>query len=48
MTRFLAEQLATSHWYDMAPARRDFGYVPRVSFGEGLCRLSRAWSLPSQ
>ena len=28
MTRFLAEQLATTHWYDMAPARRDFGYVP--------------------
>jgi 2-alkyl-3-oxoalkanoate reductase len=48
VTRFLAEQLATSHWYDMAPARRDFGYAPRVSFDEGLRRLSRAWSLPSQ
>jgi 2-alkyl-3-oxoalkanoate reductase len=46
MTRFLAEQLATSHWYDMAPARRDFGYAPRVSFDEGLRRLSRAWSSP--
>jgi 2-alkyl-3-oxoalkanoate reductase len=46
MTRFLAEQLATAHWYDMAPARRDFGYAPRVSFDEGLCRLSRAWSSP--
>lgn len=39
MTRFLAEQLSTSHWYDMAPARRDFGYVPRVSFDEGITRL---------
>lgn len=39
MTRFLAEQLSTSHWYDMAPARRDFGYVPRVSFNEGITRL---------
>lgn len=39
MTRFLAEQLSTTHWYDMAPARRDFGYVPRVSFHEGLTRL---------
>ena len=42
MTRFLAEQLATSHWYDMEPATRDFGYVPRVSFHEGLTRLKAA------
>ncbi len=42
MTRFLAEQLATTHWYDMAPARRDFGYVPQVTFDEGLARLSAA------
>jgi 2-alkyl-3-oxoalkanoate reductase len=47
MTRFLAEQLATSHWYDMAPARRDFGYAPRVSFDEGLRRLARAWPDPA-
>ncbi|NLA69274.1 MAG: NAD-dependent epimerase/dehydratase family protein [Gammaproteobacteria bacterium] len=40
MTRFLAEQLSTTHWYDMAPARRDFGYVPRVSIAEGLERLA--------
>ena len=40
LTRFLAEQLATTHWYDMGPARRDFGYVPRVSIAQGLERLS--------
>ncbi|MCY7353838.1 MAG: NAD-dependent epimerase/dehydratase family protein [Lysobacter sp.] len=39
MTRFLAEQLSTTHWYDMTPATRDFGYVPRVSIAEGLKRL---------
>ena len=39
MTRFLAEQLSTSHWYSMAPATRDFGYVPKVSMDEGLERL---------
>ncbi|MGX9721451.1 2-alkyl-3-oxoalkanoate reductase [Stenotrophomonas acidaminiphila] len=39
MTRFLAEQLCTPHWYSMEPARRDFGYVPRVSIEEGLRRL---------
>ena len=42
LTRFLAEQLATTHWYDMAPATRDFGYVPRVSIDEGLQRLTQA------
>ena len=42
MTRFLAEQLSTTHWYDMAPARRDFGYVPVVSIHEGLTRLKAA------
>jgi len=43
MTRFLAEQLATAHWYSMEPARRDFGYVPKVSFDEGIMRLKAAW-----
>ncbi|KGM51272.1 3-beta hydroxysteroid dehydrogenase [Lysobacter concretionis Ko07 = DSM 16239] len=39
MTRFLAEQLATTHWYDMAPATRDFGYRPAIGFDEGLARV---------
>ena len=43
MTRFLAEQLSTTHWYSMEPARRDFGYVPKVSIEEGLQRLRAAW-----
>ena len=42
MTRFLAEQLSTAHWYDMAPAARDFGYRPRVSFDEGITRLKQS------
>lgn len=44
LTRFLAEQLSTTHWYDMAPAARDFGYVPRVSTAQGLERLAHAWA----
>ena len=43
LTRFLAEQLATTHWYDMAPATRDFGYVPRVTIAQGLARLAASW-----
>ncbi|MEO6517788.1 MAG: 2-alkyl-3-oxoalkanoate reductase [Pseudoxanthomonas sp.] len=42
MTRFLAEQLSTTHWYDMAPATRDFGYRPRISFDEGITRLKQS------
>lgn len=39
MTRFLAAQLATSHWFDIGAARRDLGYQPRVSTEEGMRRL---------
>ena len=42
MTRFLAAQLATSHSYDMGPARRDFGYEPEVGMEEALERTV-AW-----
>ena len=31
MTRFVAAQLATAHWYDLTAAREDFGYAPVVS-----------------
>lgn len=43
MTRFLAEQLSTAHWYSMEPARRDFGYVPKVTMEEGLRRLAASF-----
>jgi nucleoside-diphosphate-sugar epimerase len=39
MTRFLAVQLGTSHWFDISAARRDLGYEPAVSTEEGLRRL---------
>ncbi|MCC6492804.1 MAG: NAD-dependent epimerase/dehydratase family protein [Pirellulales bacterium] len=42
MTRFLAEQLARSHWFDISAAKRDFGYAPLVSMAEGTERLA-AW-----
>ncbi len=41
MTRFLARQLSTTHWFRIDAARRDFGYEPRVSIAEGLMRLER-------
>jgi nucleoside-diphosphate-sugar epimerase len=44
MTRFVAEQLSTPHWYDISAAARDFGYVPRVAMDEGLARLAAWWT----
>jgi nucleoside-diphosphate-sugar epimerase len=41
MTRFLAGELATSHWFDLSAARRELDYTPRVSVDEGLERLKR-------
>ena len=42
MTRFLARQLATDHWFDIGAARRDLGYEPVVGLDEGFRRLERA------
>jgi 2-alkyl-3-oxoalkanoate reductase len=39
MTRFLAEQLSTSHYYNIAAAKRDLAYQVEVSIAEGLRRL---------
>ena len=39
LTRFLAGQLATSHYFDISGARRDFGYAPRISTSEATDRL---------
>ena len=40
MTRFLAEQLAKSHWFSIDRARNDFGYSPKISTSEGMDRLT--------
>jgi nucleoside-diphosphate-sugar epimerase len=42
MTRLLAAQLATSHYFDISRARQDFGYRPKVSTAEGMERLAEA------
>lgn len=44
MTRFLASELSTAHWFDISAARRDLGYQPKVSVAEGLSRLRHSFS----
>jgi nucleoside-diphosphate-sugar epimerase len=42
MTRFLARQLATAHWYDTRATREALGYTPTISMDEGFERLTAA------
>ncbi len=42
MSRFLAEQLAKSHWFSIKQAKEDFAYNPEISTEEGMTRLV-AW-----
>jgi nucleoside-diphosphate-sugar epimerase len=39
MTRFLAAQLARHHYFNIARAKNDFGYSPRISTTEGMQQL---------
>ena len=41
MTRFLAEQLSTAHWFDQRRTREVLRWTPRVSIAEGLAALAR-------
>lgn len=42
LTRFVAQQLATAHWYDLSAIRRDLGYAPLVTTAEGLAKLGKS------
>ncbi|MFI7482900.1 NAD-dependent epimerase/dehydratase family protein [Kocuria sp. M1R5S2] len=40
MTRFLAEQLSTAHWFDQRTTREVLGWAPEVGLEEGMERLA--------
>jgi 2-alkyl-3-oxoalkanoate reductase len=42
MTRFLAKQLSTAHWFDMSAARKELGYKPAISMEEGFMHLAES------
>lgn len=41
MTKFVAKQLSTSHWFDLSAAKSDFNYEVKVSIDEGMRRLEQ-------
>lgn len=40
LTRFLAEQLSTAHWFDQRRTREVLGWTPQVDVREGMRRLA--------
>lgn len=44
MTRFIAEQLSTAHWYDVSAAREELGFVAQRSIKEALETLKASVS----
>ena len=42
LSRFLAAQMATSHYFNIQRAGKDFGYEPKISMAEGMRRLAAA------
>ena len=40
LTRFLAEQLSTAHWFDQRRTREALGWSPGISLDEGFTRLA--------
>lgn len=42
MTRFVAKQLSTAHWYDISAAKQDLGYEPLIRVAQGLQILEQS------
>ncbi len=43
LTRFLAEQLSTAHWFDQRRTRAALHWSPRISLDEGFAELGRSY-----
>lgn len=47
MTRFVAKQLSTAHWFDLTAAKQDFGYRTDISIDDGMQRLKESLRMNS-
>lgn len=47
MTRFLAEQLSTAHWFDQRQTRSLLDWTPEVTLEEGFARLAAHYRGPA-
>jgi dTDP-D-glucose 4,6-dehydratase len=41
VTRFVAEQLGTAHWFDQRAVQKDLQWAPNVTIDEGFERLTQ-------
>lgn len=41
MTRFLADELSTAHWFDISAAKKDLQFVPKITIQQGLEKLKQ-------
>lgn len=48
LTRFVAAELAHHHWFNIAAARRDLAYIPRISMAAGLDDLAKGLNPPAK
>lgn len=46
LTRFAVKELSCAHWFNIEAARRELGYVPRISLEEGLALLKASRKTP--
>jgi len=48
MTRFIAKELATDHWFNLDAAKRDLNYAPRISMAAGTAELIASYQNSSR
>ena len=48
MTRFVARQLSTCHYFNIEAVKKDLGYQPLISIEQGMQRLKASLSKPSK
>ena len=44
MTRFVAKELSTAHWFNISAVKKDLGYIPKISISEGLELLKKSFN----